>query len=221
MLLCRTGIRVAPGGNFTTGGASLPIMRETNNTLRMMFALVPVVLIAFPGIAALQGEQAPDFRLADTSGREHALSAYRGRVVVLQFWSFKCPVSLAYDERMADLQRRYAGRGVVFLGVASSRNESPAEVGRNARNLNIAFPMLLDSDGALAERLGATHAPAVFIFDPSGVLRYRGAIDNNRKSGERGRIAYAEDALEAVLAGRPVPQPETREFGCSIRRTPD
>lgn len=188
--------------------------------------LAVLLLVAGPAVSAVLpagqvGERGPDFRLPDTIGKEHSFSSYQGRIVVLQFWSFKCPVSLAYDERMADLQRKYADRGVAFLGVSSNRNETPPEIARNVLNLNITFPMLLDADGALAERLGVTHTPAVFVFDRSGVLRYRGSIDNNRKPGERGRIAYAEDSLDAILAGKQVSQPETREFGCSIRRTPE
>ncbi|MBZ5494914.1 MAG: redoxin domain-containing protein [Acidobacteriia bacterium] len=164
------------------------------------------------------GAKVADFRLTDNNGKSHTLEDYTGKILVLEFWSFKCPVSLAYDERVAALQSKYGGRGVSVLAVASNKNESSAEVKRNAENLKLAFPVLLDQDGMLAEKLGATHTPSVFILDGTGTLRYRGAIDNNKRATERGRIAYVEAALDALLAGQPVPQADTQVFGCSIKR---
>jgi len=116
------------------------------------------------------------------------------------------------------LQEKYRPRGVAVLGIASNANESPAEIERNTANLNLPFPVLIDKDGAVADRLGATHTPQIFVIDRSGVLRYRGALDNNREAGESGRTAYAEEALEAVLSGRSAAQPETKAFGCSLKR---
>lgn len=174
---------------------------------------------AGPAPASDQAEQRVGFSLRDTAGGEHAIARYAGRVVVLEFWSFKCPSSLAYRDRMAALHEKYRGRGVVFLAVASNRNESPEEIARNAANLKIPYPVLLDTEGIAAERLGAVRTPSIFILDAAGVLRYRGAPDNNKAPGQAGREAYAEEAIEALLAGRPVPRPQTDEFGCAIRRT--
>jgi peroxiredoxin len=164
------------------------------------------------------GAKTAGFRLTDTAGKTHDLGDYAGKVLVLEFWSFKCPVSLAYDERMAALYSKYRSQGVSFLAVASNKNESPVEIRRNVENLKLAFPVLLDRDGMLADRLGATHTPSVFILDGSGILRYRGAVDNNKRAGERGRIAHVEDALNAILGGKPVPEEQTKVFGCGIRR---
>jgi peroxiredoxin len=167
------------------------------------------------------GSKLQSFQLKDTSGATRSLESYSGKIIVFVFWSFKCPVSLAYDDRVEKLQAKYTDKGIVVLGVASGANDSPDEIRANAANLKIQFPVLLDSEGDLAENLGATHTPDVFILDKEAVLRYRGALDNNKKPGESGRIAYAEDAIDAILAGRVAPVSETRPFGCSIkRRTP-
>jgi thiol-disulfide isomerase/thioredoxin len=174
---------------------------------------------AAPAPAFEQAEPKVGFALRDTAGGEHALARYAGRIVVLEFWSFKCPSSLAYRDRMAALYEKYRGRGVVFLAVASNRNESPEEIARNAANLKIPYPVLLDTEGIAAERLGAVRTPSIFILDAAGVLRYRGAPDNNKAPGQAGREPYAEEAIEALLAGRPVPRPQTDEFGCTIRRS--
>lgn len=195
----------------------MPIAKGSAAVIRLAIAAFlwqPLLPGAFQA-----GEKVADFQLKDTTGRAHLLSQYAGKIVVLEFWSFKCPVSLAYRERMQELEKKFRPRGVVFLAIASNRNETPAEVARNAENLKMTYPVLLDTEGTVAERIGATHAPSVFIVDGGGILRYRGAIDNNRTPGEGGRVAYAEDALEALLSFRPVQAPETREFGCTIRRS--
>ena len=176
-----------------------------------------LALLTLPASAQI-GEKVAGFSIADTDDRVHTLEEYSGKILVLEFWSFKCPVALAYNERLAELQSKYRNRGVTFLAVASNKNESPIEVRRNRENLKLPFPVLLDRDGAMADRLGATHTPSIVILDGAGMLRYRGAIDNNRRTGENGRIPYAEEVLDALLAGRPAPQSETPVFGCSIRR---
>lgn len=183
-----------------------------------LFLILASVALCSPCAPGQVGSKISDFRLTDTSGKVHTLEDYAGKIVVLEFWSFKCPVSLAYDERVAALLSKYGNRGVTVLGVASNKNESPAEVRRNAENLRLPFPILLDQEGGLAERLGATHTPGVVILDGTGTLRYRGAIDNNKRIAERGRIPYVETALDALLAGQPIPQAETEAFGCSIKR---
>jgi len=195
-------------------------MAQTRALCRVLLALLMMSSLALvPLLAGMQiGAKAAGFRLTDAAGKIHTLDDYNGKILVLEFWSFKCPVALAYDERMAALQSKYGSRGIVILAVASNKNELADEVRRNAENLHLPFPVLLDQDGILADRLGATHTPSVAILDGAGILRYRGAIDNNKRAGERGRIPYAEEALDAILAGGPVSQPETSAFGCSIRR---
>lgn len=183
----------------------------------MRFSLL-LLALSFSGQSTEIGEKISGFSMPDSSGKLHALSDYKGKILVLAFWSFKCPVSLAYNERLMELQKKYQAQGVVLLGIASNANESAEEIGRNASNLKISFPLLLDSDGSFAERLGAHHTPSILILDPNGVLRYRGAPDNNKIPGMSGRMAYAEEALESLLNGRPLQAPETKEFGCTIQK---
>ncbi len=186
------------------------------------FPLVTLIAGAFllcpSRVGAQIGEKVADFRLTTTDGKEHALEEYLGKIVVLDFWSFKCPVSLAYDDRVSALQSKYGSRGVVIIGVASNKDESALEVKRNAENLRLPFQVLMDHEGVLADRVGIARTPAVAILDGAGVLRYRGALDNNKRPEERGRTPYAEQALEALLNGQAPPLSETKPFGCSIKR---
>jgi len=193
---------------------------RTRDKIRHLVAIlaifIPTVPLLFPQTQI--GDRVAGYRLADSGGRMHTLDEYAGRIVVLEFWSFKCPVALTYNERMKALQARYEGRGVVLLAVDSNRNESALEVRRNVENLKLPFPVLLDPDGTLADRVRATLTPSAVILDGTGTLRYRGAIDNARAEGDPGRIAFVEEALDALLAGKPVPRAETPVSGCAIRR---
>jgi peroxiredoxin len=168
--------------------------------------------------AADLGSKVENFQLTDAAGTIHSLRSCSGKIVALVFWSFKCPVSLLYSDRMNRLKDKYGNREVEVLGVDSAANETPAEIRANIEHLKITVPILLDSEGNLAEKLGATRTPSIFVLDGNGILRYRGALDNNRITGDKGRIVYVEDAIDALLLGRDVPVSETRPFGCSMRR---
>jgi len=195
---------------------------KVSTVLRLTAAILCIlgVYAITPGqsAAAEIGTKFPNFQLADSSGEAWSLRSNSGKIVVLVFWSYKCPVSLSYDARIEELQSRYAANGVVTVSIASSSNESPEEIQANLANRKMRLTVLLDSEGNVAEKLGATHAPSVFILDGDGILRYRGALDNNRKPGENGRIAYVEDALDSILAGHDVRLPETHPLGCTIKQ---
>jgi len=194
-------------------------VRAARSVRRHAALIILAATTLYPCLARAQiGEKVTGFHLTDSEGKLHALEDYEGKIVVLEFWSFKCPVSLAYDDRVAALLSRYGNRGVVVLGIASNKDESAVEVKRNAENLHLPYPVLMDPESSLADRLGATHTPSVAILDGTGVLRYRGAIDNDKRDDERGRIPYAAEALDALLSGQPLPMAETKVFGCSIKR---
>jgi len=155
----------------------------------------------------------------DDDRQTHSLEDYAGKIVVLEFWSFKCPPVAAYDDRMIALEGKYRNRGVVILAVDSNKNEPADEVRLNRVYRKLPFPVLMDKEGTLAESLDATLTPSVVILDGKGIIRYRGAIDNNKRAGEHGRTAYAEDALDALLSGQPVSQAEVKmSGGCTIKR---
>ncbi len=179
-------------------------------------SLLTVVWLAPSLMAGNIGAKVADFRLDDTNGATHSLSGYAGRTVVVAFWSFKCPVALAAADRIGAIGAKFGSRGVVVLGIASSANETAAEIRRNAANLKVGFPVLLDADGLVADRFGANHTPSVYVVDPSGVLRYRGGLENTAPGA--GRSGPVEDSVEAILEGRPVAVPETPAPGCTIRR---
>ena len=183
---------------------------KTRSVLAALFLGALLFAAVQPG-AAQVGARVASVTLDDAAGRSHTLEQYAGKVVVLAFWSFKCPVSIGSDGRLTQIEDRYRDRGVVVLAVDSNSNESAAEIRRNVANRALAFPVLIDGDGVLAERLGATHTPSIFILDRGSVLRYRGGLDQNKQA------AAVEEAIDAVLAGR-APAAGANEGGCPIRR---
>ncbi len=178
--------------------------------------LFAAIALSSPG--SVIGTKLENFQLPDSSGKVRSLNDYRGKIVILCFWSFKCPVSLTYDRRLGKLQQQYSGKGVVVLGIDSNSDETAEAVQKNAAGLGLSYPILLDSQGTLADRLGATHNPSVFILDRDFVVRYEGMLDNGKRPGEKGREAYVEQALDSILAGRTVPVEVTKGGGCSIKR---
>ena len=143
-------------------------------------------------------------------------SAAKATAVV--FVSTQCPVSNAYNERFNELYRDYQNRDVQFVFVNANANEALAEVNSHAKAHNFAFKVYKDPDNDLADKLNAQYTPEVFLFDRAGKLVYHGRIDDSR---ELGKVAKKDTraALDAMLAGQPVPVAETKAFGCTIKRS--
>lgn len=163
------------------------------------------------------GARIADFRLSDESGNTHTRSSHSGKIVVFIFWSYKCPSAIRYTHRLDVLQNKYDKNRVVVVGVSTGNSETASAIQANKANLKVNFPVLLDRDGSLATMLGATHIPSVFIIDENSRLRYRGAIDNDKRIGDGKRKAYAEDAIDALLSARPIEVREIEAKGCMIR----
>jgi hypothetical protein len=143
--------------------------------------------------------------------------AYGQDVTVVVFISTVCPVSNSYNLRMKELYRDYAPKGVKFEFLNANRNESQEEAQDHARRVGFPFPVSKDANNVMADRLGAEYTPESFVIDREGVVRYRGRIDDAQNPA-RVRQNSLRLAIDAVLAGRDVPAPETKSFGCTIKR---
>lgn len=164
------------------------------------------------------GSTIENFTLPDVSGKQHSLASLKGKNgTVLLFVSVQCPISNAYNARMAQLAKDYAARGISVVGINSNVAEASAEIKKHAAENGLAFPILKDTGNRIADRLGAQVTPEAYFLDASNKLVYRGRIDNSR-NGDSINAQELRDAIEAVLAGRAVSKPEVRAFGCSIKR---
>jgi peroxiredoxin len=163
-----------------------------------------------------------DFRLQDHRGAWHTLDEARDRkVVVLVFLGTECPLAEVYAPKLAEVARKFEARGVGVFGVDSNSQDGPVAIGRFADRHVLPFAVLKDVSHDLADRLGAERTPEVFVLDDSRAVVYRGRIDDQYAIGIHRPAPtrhYLIDALEAVLAGRPVATPRTNAVGCAIGR---
>ncbi len=168
------------------------------------------------------GRRISDFTLKDPAGELVRLYGFRGKkAVVLAFLGTDCPVSNLYVPRLVELNREYQGKGVVFLGINANAHETADEVAKHARENGIDFRVVKDPGNLVADLLLAERTSEVLVLDGKAILRYRGAIDDQYAVGGRKAAPsrnYLRDALDAVIADKPVPVNATSVAGCLLDR---
>ncbi len=167
------------------------------------------------------GAAAPDFTLPPAAGGPAiALKDLLGRskAVVVIFDATKCPYAKGYKERVAAMGKEYAAKGITFVTINSNKTEPAAEVAEDAKAHGFAFPVLKDEGNKVADLYGAQKTPEIYVLDPKGTLLYRGRIDETHDDPKNVKSPDLRNALEAILAGKPVPAAETKAFGCTIKR---
>jgi peroxiredoxin len=159
---------------------------------------------------------APEFELSDLQNVTHRLSDYRGKIVIIDFWSAECPHSERTDRYILSLLEQWKGE-VVMLPIASNQNESAQRVDEAAEARHIS-QVLLDAGHEVADLYEAQTTPHVFVIDREGILRYRGAADNITFRQREATHFFLQEAVEALLQGCPPDVPETAAYGCVIVR---
>jgi peroxiredoxin/mono/diheme cytochrome c family protein len=158
-----------------------------------------------------------DLEFTDLQGRAYTLSQLTQRApVVFIFTATKCPAAQRYTVRINQLYETYRKKGVQVFVVYPNYDDTREAVVQHVREYRLKPPAVHDPDGALAHALGATMTPQAVLVDKKMLLRYRGAIDDNRYE-TRVRAHYLKDALDAVLAGKSVKVASAETFGCTIR----
>lgn len=209
---------------------------------KSFLALIASAVLAFPWGAAHAAEsdasapaaqQAAEPALAevvhlqDASGAVHTLaprSALAARAIV--FLSGECPISKSYMPTLRRLQSEWQAQdGVTLLGVWSDPLSSPAEIATFVKEYELNFPVLIDREQVLAERLKPTHVPEAFVLDRDGCVAYRGRIDDTyAKVGQR-RPAPTKndlaDAVTALLTGGKIAVAQTKPVGCHFETLPE
>lgn len=195
---------------------------------RMLIAALSLGFVAAAYAALSPGQPAPDFTLSGIDGKQYKLSDFRGKLVVLEWFNSECPfVQKHYESgNMQSLQAKYAGKGIVWLGINSTspqhsnyRDASRSQaILKEWKSTPAAF--LLDPDGKVGQAYGARTTPHMYVVDPAGKLVYMGGIDDKPSASQRDIATaknYVAAALDELLAGRAVSQNNTRPYGCSIK----
>jgi len=160
--------------------------------------------------------------LKDFRGKSHSLADFKQKkLVVCIFMGTECPLAKLYSPRLAQMAKDYEARGVAFIGINSNRQDSISEIAGHARRHGIKFPILKDLSNHLADELKAVRTPEVVVWDQSQTIRYRGRIDDQFGVGYIRNEPTRFDlkiALDELLAGQPVTQPNTKPVGCLIGR---
>jgi peroxiredoxin len=164
------------------------------------------------------GAPVPDVAFKSLDGQTVRLSHYRGRVVVLVAIGTRCPCVEAYRARLNALAQAYAPRQVVFIGFNPNANESLTEIRERQKAKPFVFPVVVDEGRQATDLLGATCMTECFLVDAAGRLQYHGRIDDNTYHPERVTTHLLQEALEAVLSGRPVNVLCRPAIGCAIVR---
>lgn len=185
-----------------------------------------------PPVLAI-GSPVPDFELPGIDGQKHKLAEYAdAKVLCLIFTCNHCPDAIAAAGRMQEIHQAYKDKGVAVVAVNSSsplglrrdelgygaHGDSFEEMTPFAKENGWTMPYLYDGETqTLSSACGAQSTPHVFVFGADRKLAYTGRLDDGgRKSGPVEK-SYIKDALDAVLAGKPVATPTTRSFGCSTK----
>ena len=121
-----------------------------------------------------------------------------------------------YNQRISEIAAAYKAKGINFIGINSNVTESADWVKSNAAE-NYKFPVLIDKNNVLADKLGALVTPEVYYVDAGRVLVYHGAIDNHR-AGTNITEHYLKGAFDLFLAGQKLTRTTAKAFGCGIKR---
>lgn len=172
------------------------------------------------------GDIATDFKLENVDGTMVSMSDYKdAKGFVVIFTCNTCPYSVAYEDRIIALDKKYKSKGYPVIAInpndpKASNGDSLADMKVRAKAKGFTFPYLFDDGQKVYPQYGATKTPHVYILKKEkGKIQvaYIGAIDNNSHNPDSVTKKYAEDAIDALLAGKTPEKSTSRAIGCSIK----
>jgi peroxiredoxin len=173
------------------------------------------------------GTSAPDFRLADTDGKMVARDDFKGKkALAVLFICNHCPYVKHVRSELARIDRDYQPRGVALVAINANDAEkypadAPERMKEEHQQVGYPFPYLFDASQNVAKAYRAACTPDIFLFDKEFKLVYRGQLDGSRPGNDipvTGQDLRA--ALDALLAGKPIPEKQIPSIGCNIKWKP-
>lgn len=199
-------------------------MTKTLPLLTLLAALIVASFTVVPPTEGYKvGDTAADFKLKNVDGKKVSLDGMKnvkGYIVV--FTCNTCPYAVAYEDRIIALHQKYAAQGYPVVAINSNDkdvkpDDSYDKMKVRAKEKNFPFAYIYDETQEVAKTFGALKTPHVYILDKSRTVRYIGAIDDNSEDAAAVKEKYAENALDALLAGKEVAVKETKAIGCGIK----
>lgn len=187
----------------------------------LVFVCALMVMAAAPVKNGYEvGDTATDFKLKNVDGKMISLADYKnakGYIVI--FDCNTCPYSKAYNERIIALDKKYSEGGfpVITINANDGAGDSYEDMVKVSKKKNYKFPYLVDETQEVAKAYGATNTPHVFVLSKDLKVNYIGAIDDSPRNEAGITKRYVEDAVEALLANKPVPVKKTKAIGCGIK----
>jgi peroxiredoxin len=170
------------------------------------------------------GSYAPDFELPGTDGSVHHLTSYREtyRAIGVIILCNQCPSVQMYLDRLKQIQAEFQPQGVSLVGInANDEQRCPEDSYEQMQKFAISqalnFPYLRDMTQDVVRSFGASTTPEAYLIDRAGVLRYRGAIDDNPQNPAAVRQAYLKTAIAQLLSGQPIQTDVTQAIGSSVK----
>jgi peroxiredoxin len=200
---------------------------KTNSLIKIFLFSTSIFFTLITTVSGLEnktkaelGSPAPDFVLEDQSGHEVKLSDFKNSIVVLEWMNPDCPfVQRHYNSRtMSTLADKYKEKNVVWMAINSTHYMNKQDNQNWINKFKVGYPILDDSSGTVGKLYGAKTTPNMYIIDPSGILVYSGAIDDDPRGSKDGKaLNYVDQALGEILAGKPVTISQTKPYGCSVK----
>ncbi len=187
---------------------------------RLPLLAAVLTLAAAPVFAITPGQKVENFKLQDQTGKPHTLYDSAGeKAIVLMVQGNGCPIVRQAIPALREIRDQYQSQGVEFLLLNSNLQDTAESIAHEEKEFAFDVPILVDSRQQVGEQLGVQRTSEVFVIDPkTWTLAYRGPIDD-RLHYERQRPAdnhYLKDALDAVVAGRPVKVAQADGVGCIV-----
>jgi peroxiredoxin len=181
-------------------------------------------MVMTPSTMLALGTRAPDFNLPDTDGTLISLAAFKdAKALLVMFICNHCPFVKHVRLELAELGREYQSKDVAVVAINSNDvvnypDDSPMMMKAEIAEAGYTFPYLFDESQDVAKAYRAACTPDFYLFDAERTLVYRGQLDDSRPGNDfpvTGGDLRA--AIDAVLAGRPVPEEQTPSIGCNIK----
>jgi thiol-disulfide isomerase/thioredoxin len=179
------------------------------------------------------GSKAPDFKLPGVDGKTYSLASFsKAKIVVVVFTCNHCPTAQAYEDRIIQMAKEYGSKGVSVVAISpndpdavrldelgfSDMGDSFEEMKLRSKEKKYNFPYLYDGKTQITSKAyGAIATPHVFIFDKERKLRFQGRVDDVENPTRTPNNTDTRNAIEALLADKPVPVETTKVFGCSVK----